>query len=79
MVLIPAPKLTILRVEKKGEVCAICGEKGRYGVILTWEFKGMKAYAFCHKECLLLLLKKLFPKDMRVSKRVRKRGLARAI
>ena len=74
------PKLSIRKVERKGEVCSLCGERGRYWVALVWEWKNVRgAVAFCHKECLLLLLKKLFPKDMRVSKRVRMRGLTRRV
>ena len=78
-------RLKIKKANVKRSVCAICGSeiRGRCArveiVNLVANYEFIKEGVYCHRECLIGLLKSVFPKSLRMNKRLKRKFLLRMV
>ena len=78
-------KLEIRKANVKESVCAICGSeiRGRCARVeiigVAGNVQYVKEGVYCHRECLIGLLKSVFPKSLRINKRLRQKFLLRMV
>ena len=74
-------RLRIKKANVKKSVCAICGSeiKGWCARVEIMNYAGNRDGVYCHRECLIGLLKCIFPKSLRIGKKLKQKFLLRMV